>query len=192
MAGQGGVPEEPLDERSCHVRTVRSIEGLAVRTSTRRAVDRACEQGIPDLSWRTNLLYDTNTDDVIAGFEVGMPVTVFDRNQGNICQARHEVVAAQRRVDANSLELQNRLATTYQQYIDAKLQVDTYEDEIIPKAKETYNLYFQGFSQGEADVTQLLMVQQSLFRFRLEYLDQLEQLWKHQVNVQGLLTGLNP
>jgi len=156
----------------------------------RRQLNRAIVEPIPNVTWQTTLEYDTVSDNVIPGFQIGMPIPTLNRNQGAIHQARHQIVAAERRAEKKALDLRQRLATAYEEYLDAKLQVDAYEAEIMPKAKQTLELVTNGYSQGEIDFLQLLTAQRTNSQINLTYLRQLNQAWRQHVEIKGmLLTG---
>lgn len=153
----------------------------------RRQLQRECVEPIPNLTWQTNLLYDTVGDNVVAGFQVGLPIPTINRNQGAIYQASQQVVVAQRRVEKQALDLRQRLASAYESYFDAKLQAVAYSSEILPKAKANLDLISQGFSTGEIDFLQLLTAQRTYAQTKLDYLNSLRRLWQEDVNIRGLL-----
>lgn len=153
----------------------------------RRQLARECAEPISNLTWQATVQYGTVFDDVVAGFQVGMPIPILNRNQGAIQRARHQVVAAQRRADKKALDLRQRLASAYEGYLDAKLQIDAYDSEIIPKAKETLELVSRGYQEGEIDFIQLLTAQRTYSQLNLIYLEQLRQLWRQHTEIKGLL-----
>ncbi len=153
----------------------------------RRQLARACVEAIPNVTWQTTLQYGTVTEDLVAGFQIGMPIPTIDRNQGAIYQARHEIVAAERRTEKRVLDLRQRLASAYERYLDARLQVDAYESEIKPKAKETLDLVTQGYQQGEIDFLQLLTAQRTYSQINLTYLEQLQLAWRQNIEIKGML-----
>lgn len=156
----------------------------------RRQLNRAIVEPIPNVTWQTTIQYDTVSDNVIGGFQIGMPIPTLNRNQGAIHQARHQIVAAERRAEKKALDLRQRLASAYESYLDAKLQVDAYDSEIIPKAKQTLDLVTKGYQEGEIDFLQLLTAQRTYSQINLTYLQQLQQVWRQNVEIKGmLLTG---
>ena len=116
-----------------------------------------------------------------------MPIPTLNRNQGAIHQARHQIVAAERRAEKKALNLRQRLAAAYEDYLDAKLQIDAYDTDIIPKAKETLELVTKGYQQGETDFLQLLTAQRTYSQINLTYLARLQQLWRQNVEIKGML-----
>ena len=156
----------------------------------RRQLNRELVEPIPNVTWQTTIQYDTVSDNVVGGFQIGMPIPTLNRNQGAIHQARHQIVAAERRAEKKALDLRQRLANAYESYLDAKLQVDAYDSEIIPKAKRTLDLVTKGYKEGEIDFLQLLTAQRTYSQINLTYLQQLRQVWQQNVEIKGmLLTG---
>ena len=142
---------------------------------------------ISDVTWQTSFVYDFVTDDIIGGFQVGWKIPKFDRNQGKIYQSSQRIVAAQRRAETKALDLRRRLAESYEQYLDAKIQVDAYETEILPIATETVELLLKGYEAGETQVLELLVSQRALFQTNLAYLQNLRTLWQQTAAIEGLL-----
>lgn len=156
----------------------------------RRQLNREIVEPIPNLTWQTTVQYDTVSDNVIGGFQIGMPIPTLNRNQGAIHQARYQIVAAERRAEKKALDLRQRLASAYESYLDSKLQIDAYDSEIIPKAKRTLDLVTVGYKEGEIDFLQLLTAQRTYSQINLTYLQQLRQVWQQNVEIKGmLLTG---
>ena len=142
---------------------------------------------IPNVTWQTTLQYDTVSDNVVGGFQIGLPIPTLNRNQGAIHQARYSIVAAERRAEKKVLDLRQRLATAYENYLDAKLQIEAYDREIIPKAKETLDLVSKGYQEGEVDFLQFLTAQRTFSQTNLNYLESLRRLWQQNVIIRGML-----
>lgn len=155
--------------------------------TARRKLDRENVEALPNVTWQTNVLYDMVGDDVVVGLQLGMPIPSVNWNQGNIYAAQRQVTAAQLKVEKRSQELLQRLASAYESYLDAKIQVDAFKSEILPKAKETFDLIAFGYSEEEIDYLQLLTAQRTFTQTNLSYIDSLSDLWKHSVNIRGLL-----
>lgn len=156
----------------------------------RRNLRRQIAEPIPNVTWQTTVQFDTVTDDVVTGFQIGMPIPTLNRNQGAVHQARQQIIAAERETEKKALDLRQRLASAYQDYIDAKIQVEAFESEIIPKASETLELISLGYEQGEVPFLEWLTAQRTFSRTQLTYLNQLSNLWEKNWQVRGmLLTG---
>ncbi len=142
---------------------------------------------VPDISLQGATRYNTASDDTIASLSVSVPLQLFDRNQGNIFRARAELAAARQDVRRLELALQQRLAAAFQDYANARQQVEQYERQILPDARQSLGLIQQGYRQGEFGYLELLTSQRTYFRVNLDYVTALQQLWITATRIQGLL-----
>lgn len=153
----------------------------------RRNLCRQIAEPIPNVTWQSTLQFDTVTDDIVAGFQIGMPIPTLNRNQGAICQARYSIISAERRAEKKALDLRQRLAKAYQDYIDSKIQVEAFENEIIPKAGKTVDLIAEAYREGELSFLEWLTAQRTWSQTQLAWLNQLQTLWDRHWAVQGML-----
>ncbi len=153
----------------------------------RRQLQRECAEPISNVTWQATVQYDTVGETVVSGFQVGFPIPKFNRNQGAIRQAEHDIAVAEFQVEKKALELRQRLAGAYERYLQAKLQVNVYSENILPKAKSTFELISEGYRQGEVDFVSFLTAQRTYFDANLAYVSGLKQLWQEHNLIQGLL-----
>ncbi|QDV73748.1 TolC family protein [Botrimarina mediterranea] len=153
----------------------------------RRALDRASVEAIPDISTQVSVQYDASTTDTITGVQVGIPLPIWNRNQGGIRQAQAEVTEAVRNVDRVELNLNQRLANAFREYSDAQVTATSYAEELLPRSQKTFDLVQRGFQQGEVGYLDLLVAQQTYSQTNLIYLDALGNLWRSYVRIEGLL-----
>lgn len=118
---------------------------------------------------------------------VSLPLPVFNRNQGAILKARHELAAAEQALQQIQLGLQNRLAPVYEQYANARHQVERYQAAILPAAQETLDLTREMYGGGEANFLALLTAQRTFSQTNLNYLDALRELRTAEAEIEGLL-----
>jgi len=153
----------------------------------RHHLKRESVEPIPNVTWQATVQFDTVGETVVSGFQVGFPLPKYNRNQGAIRQAEQEVAMAEFQVEKKALELRQRLATAYANYSQAKIQVDIYSQEILPKAKSTFELISEGYRQGEVDFVSFLTAQRTYFDANLAYVSGLKQLWQEHNLIKGLL-----
>ena len=144
---------------------------------------------IPNLTWQTNLQYDFTTDEIVGGFQVGMPIPRFNRNQGAILQAQQDIQSSVHAADQKVLELRDRLNESWANYVDAKIQVETLDNELLPKSAEALELASEGYRQGETPYLELLLAQQLFVKTKLGYLQKLQQRWVYEVEIRGLIAN---
>ena len=160
----------------------------------RWALQRECAGRVPNIDTLASVRYDASTQNTIAGVSIGMPLQLFDRNQGNIRRAQAELIDAEQDVQRLELQLRNRLAATFQRYDNARQQVERYSQNILPTAKESLDLIVSGYRQGEFPYLTLLTAQRTYFRVNLTYLDSLRDLRTSTIVIEGqmLSGGLGP
>lgn len=160
---------------------------MAELTRSRRALTRAYAEPIPDISTQFMVQYDNSTDSTIAGIQAGIPIPIWNKNQGGIRQAQAEVSVASQNIERVALDLKNRLALTFQEYASARTQAETYKTEILPRAQRTFDLVRGGYSQGELGYLDFLSAQRTYAQTNLAYLNSLDSLWKSWLRIDGLL-----
>lgn len=148
---------------------------------------RAKAEPISDVTAQVSLQYDDATEDTIAGVQVGMPLPLWNRNQGGIGQARRLVTAAQRRLEAVELRLSRQLAEQVLRYETAQAEADAYREGILERAEENLKLVSQAYAAGEVSFLDLLTVQRTYFRSSLDYLDNLRSVNQSVQLLEGLL-----
>lgn len=121
------------------------------------------------------------------GVGVMVPVPVFDRNQGGIRRAEAELTAARREYDQIELSLKNRLAPVFEQYLNARNQVQRYQTQILPAAKESLELTQRGYQAGEINYIALLTAQRTYAQINWNYLEALRALRVSETQIDGFL-----
>lgn len=162
---------------------------LADISRARAAIARACVEPVPDVTAQMSMQYDNATQDAIAGVQIGMPIPIWNRNQGGIGEARHELTAARRRLDAVELDLTAKLADRMRQFEAAKAQADAYQSGILRRADENLDLVKQSYEAGESGYLELLTVQRTYFESNLDYLATLGEVNQAVQQLAGLLVG---
>lgn len=160
---------------------------IAEMERARRALNRACVQAVPDIDTQVSVQYDAASDYTIAGVQVGMPIPLWNRNQGGIRQAQAEITEAERNVQRVEQDLNQRLADAFRSYSDSQVTATNYAADILPRSERTLDLVRKGYEQGEVGYLDLLAAQQTYSQTNLAYLDALGELWRSYVLIDGLL-----
>lgn len=151
------------------------------------ALQRARVEPVPDVTTQFVAQYDNATGDAIAGVQVGIPIPIWNKNQGGIRQAEAEITQARRNMDRIELDLKERLSIAYQEFSTARSQAQTYSTEILPKAQETFELVQRGYRLSELGYLDLLSAQRTYSQTNLAYLESLSTLWRSWADIEGLL-----
>jgi cobalt-zinc-cadmium efflux system outer membrane protein len=202
VAGTPGLPRQPLegdvttlpaelDWQSQLMRLQSSSPEVATAIANveraQRELTRARVEPVPNVSTQVSVQQDTASDTTIAGVQVGIPLPIWNRNQGGIRQAQAEVTEANRNLNRIELSLEQRLAEVVQQYADARVTASTYSRDILSRSERTLDLIQQGYEQGEVGYLDLLTAQRTYFQTNLAYLDALNSLWESYLKIDGLL-----
>lgn len=155
----------------------------------RAALERARAEPIPNVAVQGLI---NVTDNGIggrpdAGLGVALPIPIFNRNQGAILRAQHEIAAAERALAQLELDLQNRLAPVFEQYANARNQVERYRTTILPTASESLELIRKAYNAGETNYVGLLVAQRTYSQTNLNYLEAIQSLRIAEAEIEGLL-----
>ncbi|MBA3514908.1 MAG: TolC family protein [Pyrinomonadaceae bacterium] len=162
----------------------------------RAVLSRARAERIPDVFVRGGIAYNNERLDrdnrKIGGegvIEVGINVPIFNRNQGGIAAAEAELVIAERERDRLQLVLRSRLASAFREYRNAAQMVEKYRTQVLPRARQAYEMYLSSFRQMAAAYPQVLIAQRTLFQVEAEYARTLISLRQSGVGLRGFLLG---
>ena len=127
----------------------------------------------------------------LEGFvEFGLRIPLFNHNQGAIAEASAELDFAVREEQRVELALRARTASAFRVYQNALSVVIEYQEQIIPRAQEAYELYLANFKRMSAAYPQVLIAQRTLFQAQAEYVRALVDVWRNATQLQGfMLTG---
>lgn len=170
------------------------LQGARARLARARAnVDRQQAQAIPNLSLMVGAGRDNGTGSGMINTQVGLPLPIHNKNQGNIAAAHAEFCRASQDVRRTELSIEARVAEVSRDYDSAAAAVDQYHQEILPRAQETLELAEQAYKAGEFDFLQVLIARRTFFDANLEYVTAQVSLAKASVLADGqvLVGGLD-
>ncbi len=144
-------------------------------------------QNIPNVIAELQAGHDNSTGSGMINLFVGAPIPVFNNNSGNISAAYREYCRATHDVKRVEMSLKARLAEVSKEYDSARIAVERYEQQILPKAKQTLDLAERAYSAGEFSFIQVLIVRRTYFDTNLRYIAALGDLAKAHAQIDGLL-----
>lgn len=121
--------------------------------------------------------------------QVGVPVPIFDRNQGAIHAAEGDYIRATYESTRVRNDLIRQLADAFRRYENANTLVETYRNEIIPDQSRVYRAVYERHQQ-EPDVVgfgDIVVAQQTLQQSITAYAEALGQRWTALVEIEQLL-----
>lgn len=159
------------------------------------ALLRAQHEPTPDLTFKggmeqnSELLYSVPGRHVgLQSFaEIGLHLSLWDRNQGGIKAERANLEVAQAELKRVELALRQRAAVYTEEYRSARLTADRYHGEILPRLERAYSLMNEQYGNMTASFLRVLNLQRMLYENETAYIDALERTWTSSVVLRGFL-----
>lgn len=156
----------------------------------RAALQRHGVQATPNITVQFGAGVDNSTNNGMMNFQVGAPIPVVNKNQGNICAAQAEFCRASIEVERIQKSIEARLAEVSREYDSALAAVTKYGQEILPNAAESLKLAEQTYEAGETSFVQVLVARRTYFDSNLQFVQAQSQLAQASSKVDGyVLTG---
>lgn len=170
------------------------LQAARARVSRARAnVGRQEVQAVPNLSFQLAAGVDNATNSGMINAQVGLPIPIFNKNQGNISAAHAELSRTCQELRRIELAIESRMAGAGQDYESAAAAVEQYREVILPKAEQTLRLSEEAYEAGEYGFLQVLVARRTYFESNLEYVVAQANLAQAEAYLQGLALagGLN-
>ena len=156
--------------------------------SRREAVLRVEEsKQWPDLIVRGGVKRDAATLENVNVVGIAMAIPIFDRNQGNIQEAKVRVMKARDEQTATDVRLQSDLAQAHQRLTAALQEVTDIQKEILPGAQSALDATTRGFELGKFNFLDVLDAQRTLFLARGQYVRALGDVQRTVSEVEAIL-----
>lgn len=143
---------------------------------------------IPDIATNVVVQHDNSSGNNQFGVQVGLPLPLFDRNQGNIRQAKAKLARAHEDLAAIRNDLTGRLAEALGRY-EANLRIaENYRDRILPNLARAYRGLVRRYQVETEKVSfnDVVVAQQNYAQALQAYLAALDGQWKAVVDVAAL------
>lgn len=183
------MPEYDLEIAAKVVREAHPA-ALAARLGVDKAqlqLHRAQVERVPNITVGAGYMRQNQNQSNDWGISVSLPVPLWNRNQGNIRAAHAQVGESVNEIARVENDLVERLAMAHRDYAAARQRADRYRREILPRAKETYELSLQAFRGGQFDYLKVLQAQRAMAEANLEFVKALGEAWKAAGAISGLL-----
>jgi len=135
------------------------------------ALERA--RRVPDPTFRLGARHFHDNDDDALVFEVAVPIPVFDRNQGNVLAADHELARARADREGARALAAAALAERYQELVRAYEEAIAVRQRLLPDAEAAFAGVRDGYRAGRFGQLDLLQAQRTLFEVRRRRLEAL-------------------
>ncbi|NNE09476.1 MAG: TolC family protein [Gemmatimonadetes bacterium] len=166
-----------------------SIARWAAELDRREAErDLARAEGSLDVSVGAGVRYFSDTDDAAFLVELGIPLRIFDRNQGAVRAAELRVKQAEQENRAASTRMLTRLFRIHETLLAAADEVAALRDIALPEAEKAFEAAQATYLRGSIRFTDVLDTERMLFELSSRYLDALVR-YHHTVSELERLTG---
>jgi len=131
---------------------------------------------------------EDETHALIFGF--GIPLPLFDRNQGNITAAKHELAKAKAEARSTDIGLSTRLTEANARLTSAQQRAQVLRSKVVPAMENIFNAAHKGYKEGKFDFLDVLDAQRTLFSARAEMIDALSDYHTALTDIERL-TGMS-
>ncbi len=146
---------------------------------------------IPNIQLYGAFQHDDTTplSDFSSNVQVGLPIPVFDRNQGNITAAYAQVVRAQQNLEATRNQLLGTLAEAHNRYDSNRQIAISYRADLLQDQVRVYRGVYERFRAvgQDVDFAQVIVAQQSLGQVITGYLQALNDQWQAAVDLAEVM-----
>ena len=151
------------------------------------ALELARAKRIPDLTLNAGVRNLQEMNDNAFVFGLTIPIPVFDRNQGGIQEAAHELNRAKDDKVSARIQVLAVLAESYQALAASYSAAKTLEEKILPAAQKALDAIDYGYKQGKFGFLELLDTQRTLFQVRRQRIDTLSMYHLARIEVERLV-----
>ena len=194
LAGSFDDLPQPMDWTNTQMSLLNEspeYKAATARVQQARAnINRQDVQAIPNLTVLMAGGVDNGTNSGMVNLQVGAPIPVFNKNQGNIAAAQAHYCRALMEVKRIENSIQMRLAAVSRDFDSSLAAVTKYSMEILPSAAQTLEMAEAAYKAGEFSFLEVLTVRRTYFESNLQYLSAQTQLAQADAKVKGfVLTG---
>jgi cobalt-zinc-cadmium efflux system outer membrane protein len=151
-----------------------------------KAIQLEKTDSYPDISLQVGVTTYRFNKDASAAVGVDIPLLFFDRNQGNICKARHQYSEALYDYAVLLTNLKTELDVLYQAWKTALEQAVHIKEQLIPIARESFELAKLGHEEGKFECFELFNARTQLFNMEEMCVDALEELHHKRADILTL------
>lgn len=139
---------------------------------------------VPDLVVTLGLktLHENGDKGMVLG--AAIPLPVFDRNQGNIKQARSQVCRTQDQYVFLQQQLENKLSRLHRELIRAYQEAEQLRTTILKAAVQSFELAKEGYNEGKFEYLDMLDSQRTFFEVKEKYIQSLLNYHQRRADIE--------
>ncbi|MHC4647753.1 MAG: TolC family protein [Planctomycetota bacterium] len=160
----------------------------AVEMDQRRAaVELAKANATQDVKLGGGLQHFNDTDDSAVVLGVSIAIPIFDRNQGNVLEARHNLAKAKAESRAVEAGIHAALAEAYARLSSAFTEATGLGNKVLEGAQSAFDAVREGYRTGKLGFLDVLDAQRTLFEARAQYINALASYQTAKADVERLI-----
>lgn len=188
--GPLGLSESAVQARLQQHPLLQQASAQQQQAHKNKAVQEAMAWQSP--SWGVGLRLTPSAADVGALAQVNVPLPVWHQNQGAIAVSQYQHKQAETQVQNTAFSLNNRWQNQVAQYQQVRANLDIYQQQLLPLARENVKLSQTAYQYGKQSYLELLDAQRSLIALEQSYLQSWGQYHQLRAELAFLLSGPVP
>lgn len=174
-----------LEQRLRASPQLRHAEAQVGRQDALVGIERSAR--VPDLTVSVGSQRDRERGGSEAVFGISIPLSLFNRNQGNMYSALKRADQARDELQAERLRLYEDVADARQRAEVAQLQLDSIKVDMLPAAQQAYDAAVTGFELGKFGFLDVLDTQRALIQARSLYLRALSDRYRAATDIERVV-----
>lgn len=178
----------PLKQLVARISRNPDLARWAVEMAQRRAalkLEKAAR--IPDVALTGGIRHANETDEKSYVMGLSIPFPLFDRNQGAVREAQHNLAKAKEERRAVAVQLRSELAEAHQALDTAHMEAESLKKEVLPLAEKAFAAAKTGYAQGKFEYLDVLDAQRTLMETKEQYIEALAAYHKAVADVERLI-----
>ncbi|MFZ6638676.1 TolC family protein [Undibacterium sp. TC4M20W] len=142
---------------------------------------------VPDLTLSIGNKREQQTGRNQAIVGISIPLSLFDRNQGNLQEALSRADKARDELTATENRLHGEILQAHQRLSLAREEAEMLKKDMLPGAQQAYELAIKGFEYGKFNFMDVLDAQRSLLQARAQYLRSLSEAQRAAADIEAYI-----
>jgi cobalt-zinc-cadmium efflux system outer membrane protein len=142
---------------------------------------------IPNVTIRGGVTRFESTRDYGFMVAISAPLGIFNRNQGGIEEAKHNMASTFSLKNSEEIRIKTELSSTYQELSSAHYQAITFRNSVLPAATNALEASSEGYRQGKLEYLDVLDAQRTLYEVKSSYIQSLSVYHKATIEVERLI-----
>ncbi len=151
------------------------------------ALDLEKAKRTPDVKLSGAVSRSGETEDHAFSLGIGIPLPLFDRNQGGIRAAHRNIRKALEEKRAGEVGTVVETTTTHGELVSLAAELRVLDNHLLPAAREAFAAAQEGYAQGKFNYLEVLDAQRTLVESRSQRLDAIANYHRAVVDMERLI-----